>query len=130
MYGFVEALIEILRGVIILGIGGALFHLFPKLLSTSLVKHIEHSYNSRIEELRGIISGHNTAFRSTVDYIIATQAQKMDRTFEAVEGLLKAIGHVEKHLGTPMTFQSLLDSPELEALFHRKVSPVALSYVG
>ena len=50
----VSVIVSIILSV---GIGGIVLRIFPKLVSAGLVRHIDHKYNTRIEQLKGYFAG-------------------------------------------------------------------------
>ena len=58
---------------------------FPDILSKGIVKQIEHGYDKKLEELKGGIQAHNTAIKSSVEFLAASQSE------------LRACANIKKH---------------------------------
>ena len=96
-----EIVISVILSVVV---SGFIVRVFPNVVSAGLVRHIEHKYNKRIEQLKGYFAGHNSSLKSAVDYIVAAQVPQKQKVFEAIESLWKAI------VDTDTVSRSLSDS--------------------
>ena len=75
-------------------------------LTKGYVKRIEHKYDSQLAGLR-----------SSVEYIIASQAHHKKKSIEAVENLLKSIDRISDSTGSAVPIYRIMTDDELKALF-------------
>ena len=122
-----EIVISVILSVVV---GGFIVRVFPNVVSAGLVRHIEHKYNKRIEQLKGYFAGHNSSLKSAVDYIVAAQVPQKQKVFEAIESLWKAIVDTETVSRTAMFYQSIMVPSEFESLFRGERNDAALRIFG
>jgi len=110
--------------LVVLGIGGILLvawtllvRRFPEILSKGILKHIEHGYNARLEELRGRIRANEAAVSSSVAYVTATQSELRSKVIGSVEALWQSVNDCEEAYAGILSVQRLLVPEEMDAFF-------------
>ena len=96
---------------------------FPKIFATSLLKHIEHNYNKKLEELRGDIQASNAAIESSVNYLAASQTELRSKVISSVEALWLAIEKIGEAYSSVLGLIAILTSDELDACVSGREKP-------
>lgn len=68
----------------------------PDILSKSILKEINHSYDKKLEELKGKIQADNTAIKSSVDLLATSQSELRSKIISSVESLWLRIKLIEE----------------------------------
>lgn len=90
---------------------------FPEIVSKGILKHIEHGYNARLEELRGRIRANEAAVSSSVAYVTATQSELRSKVIGSVEALWQSVNECEEAYGGILSVHRLLVPEEIDAFF-------------
>ena len=90
---------------------------FPEIVSKGIVKHIEHGYNARLEELRGRIRANEAAVTSSVAYVTATQSELRSKVIGSVEALWQSVNDCQEAYSGLVSAHRLLVPNEMDAFF-------------
>ena len=103
-----------------------LVRLFPNVMTKGIIKRIEHNYNSKLEELKGDIQASNSALRSSIDFLTASQSERTSRVLSSVESLWNGIETLEA-LHPSLGLLDILYPNELDALFRGQQGNIAIA---
>ena len=87
---------------------------FPDILSKGIVKQIEHGYDKKLEELKGGIQAHNTAIKSSVEFLAASQSELRSKVISSVESLWLSIDSIHEVYSGAVTITLLFLPDEIE----------------
>ena len=104
--------------VAVLGSLGVFLRLLPGIISKGVEKSIEHVYDKKLEGLKGDIQASNSALKSSVDYLAASQAELRSKVLSSVENLWQAIDDLQTaYSKVGIGLLSILTSEELDDCF-------------
>ena len=103
-----------LGAVMVLALTAIVFRWFPDIIKRALVKHIEHAYDSQLEEVRGRIRANESAVNSAVTYLTQAQSELRSKTIASVETMWQSLNvSYEAHAG-PFFVASILTAEEID----------------
>ena len=114
--------IEAFSAILFLGVFGLLGFL-PRLISKGVEKSIEHVYDKKLEGLKGDIQASNSALKSSVDYLAASQAELRSKVLSSVENLWQAIKDWETAYSSVIGLLFILTPMELDDCFSGRERP-------
>ena len=96
----------------------------PRIISKGIEKSIEHAYDKKLEGLKGDIQASNSALKSSVDYLAASQAELRSKMLSSVENLWQAINDLQTaYSKVGLGLLSILTPEELDDCFGGRVRP-------
>ena len=114
--------IELLFTILAFGVLVFLW-LLPRIISKGVEKSIEHVYDRTLEGLKGDIQASNSALKSSVDYLAASQTELKAKVLSSVENLWQAIEELQTAYSPSVGLFSFLTSKELDDCISGKARP-------
>ena len=103
-----------LGAVMVLVLTAIVLRWFPKIITRGLVKHIEHAYDSQLEEVRGRIRANESAVNSAVTYLTQAQSELRSKTIASVESMWQSINVSYDAYSGPFFVASILTAEEID----------------
>ena len=97
---------------------------FPNILSKGIVKRIEHGYDKKLEELKGEIQADNSAIKSSVEFLAASQSELRVKIISSVESLWQAIGCIQEEYSDALGATALLEPHEFYKVFRGELPQI------
>ena len=92
----------------------ALVKFLPDIISKAVGKGIEHAYDKKLEDFKGDIQASNSALKSSVDYLAASQAELRSKVLSSVENLWQAIKDWETEYSSAIGLFFIMTPQELD----------------
>ena len=103
----------ILGAAVVLALTVMVIRRFPEIFSKILVKHVEHAYDTKLEEIRGRIRASESAVNSAVTYLTQAQSELRSKTIASVESMWHSLDVSYRAHAGPFSAVSLLTTEEI-----------------
>ena len=109
--------------VAVLGSLGVFLRLLPGIISKGVEKSIEHVYDKKLEGLKGDIQASNSALKSSVDYLAASQAELRSKVISSVENLWQALNKLQAAYFAGLGLLGIMTPKELDDCVSGRATP-------
>ena len=92
---------------------------FPEILSSGIIKRIEHNYDVKIEKLKGEIQANVSTMQSSIDFLTVSQSEYRHKIISSIDCLWLSIQACQNVYSSVMFLHNILSPDEIRELIDK-----------
>lgn len=118
-----QFLIPFILTVVLIVLWVLIVRKFPEILSRGITKHIEHSYDTKLERIKSEMQSNISAMQSSVALLTASQSEYRNKVISSVDGLWLSIKACQEVYSNVVFLHNILTPNEIAINIKRQNNP-------